>query len=134
MSTLLLVTLLGAGFFQADADKPAAPKLDGKWLIVYSEENGRRNTAWEAKVATVSGKTLSYEVDKKKHSLELTFGDGQTVKVKFSEEEGKGGAYQGVAITARDYLCLSLNPEKGGSDKKGSGAAFILILRRQREK
>jgi hypothetical protein len=142
MSSLLLAALLASGGGAAAAD----PKVEGKWLIVYAEEGGRRNTAWEAKVATLRDGTLSYERDGKKQSLKLTFGDNQTLKASLSRGEGKAGgddkgAHSGVYIAARDYLCISLNPGKkdtGAAAKAGGGTtssgAFILILRRQREK
>jgi hypothetical protein len=124
----------------------AAPKLDGKWLIVYAEEGGRRNNSWETQVATVSGETLSYEAGGKKYSLQMKFGPNQTLKATVSGSEGKDKAAQsGVYIAGQDYLCISLNPEgaekgkeaaatatKGADDKGTSSGSFILIFRKQR--
>jgi hypothetical protein len=110
-------------------EKAAAPMVDGKWRIVYAEEGGRRNNAWEQKVATVSHNTLSYESEGKKRSLKLMFGPHQTVK---AEGEHK---LSGVYIHGQDYLCLSLNDAAGEGKERGqSSGSFILILRKQREK
>jgi hypothetical protein len=132
MSSLLLAALLTSSAAPAaDAD---APKVEGKWLIAYAEEGGRRNNAWEAKVATVSDGTLTYERDGKRNTLKLTFGPHETVKAvldKEGDDEGvKKGNYGGVYIAGQDYFCLSLNGE--GANKGTSSAAFILILKRQR--
>lgn len=135
-----------------EAGKPA---LDGKWLIVYAEEGGRRNNAWEQRVATIKGDTLSYEAEEKRRSMQLTFGPNQTLSAKVAGE-GKAKIHKGVYIAAQDYLCISL--VTGGKAKDaGAGAAaagagqapaaaaqkggahhssgdFIVILRRQRAK
>jgi hypothetical protein len=135
MSSLLLATLLVAGADAAPADAKAdAPKLDGKWMIVYAEENGRRNNSWENRLATIDGTTLTYKEDTKDLSLALTFGAGQTLKA--TQKEGdKKGAYSGVYIAGQDYLCISLNPSdaKEGDKKGTSSGAFILILRKQQK-
>lgn len=134
MSSLLLATLLaGAG---APAAEPATPKIEGKWLIAYAEEGGRRNNAWEAKVVTATGDTLTYERDGKKVTLKLTFGPHESVKAAIDKEgdgddkEVKKGNYQGVYIAGQDFFCLALNGE--GADRGTSSAAFILILKKQR--
>jgi hypothetical protein len=115
MNALLVATLLAAGAGEAgDEKKPGAmPKVEGKWLIVYTEEGGRRNTAWERKVATVRGATLTYEREGEKRTIKLAFGPHQTLRATFSGGDKKG-SYQGVYIAGRDYVCLSLNPAKGG--------------------
>ena len=126
MIPFLMVT---AVLFGADEKKEGAPMVEGRWRIVYAEEGGRRNNAWEQKLATVKDDTLSYESEGKKRSLKLTFGPHQTVKA-----EGEG-EFRGVYIHGQDYLCVSLNDAK--DEKKGRGqssASFILILRKQREK
>jgi hypothetical protein len=132
MSPILLTALLALGA----EDKPAAPKVDGKWLIAYAEEGGRRNNSWESRVATIKDGTLTYERDDQKNTLKLTHGEGQKCKASLTSEGGKtaaGGDYTGVCIVSQDYICLSLNPEKGGdADRGGSSGAFILILKRQR--
>ena len=126
MIPLLMAT---AVLFGADDKKEAAPKVDGKWRIVYAEEGGRRNNSWEQKVATVNRDTLSYESDGKKRSLKLTFGPHQTVKAKGDRE------FTGVYIHGQDYLCISLNNAKDASEGRGqSSGSFILILRKMREK
>ena len=126
MIPLLMAT---AVLFGADDKKAAAPKVDGKWRIVYAEEGGRRNNSWEQKVATVSRDTLSYESEGKKRSLKLTFGPHQTVKAKGDHE------FTGVYIHGQDYLCISLNDAKDESEGRGqSSGSFILILRKMREK
>jgi hypothetical protein len=133
MSSMLLAALLVGGA-EAPAADAAAPKIEGKWLIAYAEEGGRRNNAWEAKVATVKDDTLTYERDGKKNTLKLTFGAHETVKAALDtegEEKGiKKGNYQGVYIAGQDYFCLALNG--AGTEKGTSSAAFILILKRQR--
>lgn len=58
MSTMLVTTLLT--FVAAQDD--AGPKLDGKWLVVYAEEGGRRNNAWEQRLATIEKDALTYNV------------------------------------------------------------------------
>jgi hypothetical protein len=123
MSSLLLAVLLTGAEVPA-ADAAEGPKVEGKWLIAYAEEGGRRNNAWEAKVATVRGDTLTYERDGKKNTLKLAFGPHQSVKVALDTEgeEIKKGNYGGVYILGQDYFCLSLNAE----------GAFILILKKQR--
>jgi hypothetical protein len=147
MNALLVTSLLavGAGVARQEGRPGFTPKLEGKWLIVYTEEGGRRSTAWERKVATLRGDTLTYEREGEKRSLELAFGPNQTVRAKFSGGGARGrggpgkGGYHGVYIASRDYLCLSLNPGMPGraaaEGKHGpSSGSFILILRRQREK
>jgi hypothetical protein len=125
MSALLLAVALAA----AD-DKP---DLDGKWLIVYAEESGKRNTTWEQAVATVKGDMLSYEKTGEKRALKLTFGPDQTVKatVPPGARDVVAKPLTGVAIVGQDYLCLSLNAD-GKKPEKGSSGSLILILRRQR--
>jgi hypothetical protein len=111
----------------ADDKKEAAPKVEGRWRIVYAEEGGRRNNAWEQKIATVNDNTLSYDNEGKKRTLKLTFGPHQTVKA-----EGEG-EFSGVYIHGQDYLCVSLNGAKDEKTARGqSSASFILILRKQR--
>jgi len=115
---------------EAKADAPAAPKLDGKWLIVYAEEGGRRNNSWEQQQATFSDNTLTYAKEGKSQSIHLTFGPHQTVKASMTvgdKDAKEGKAYSGVSVAGQDYYCLSLE----GSAGAGSGS-FILILRRQR--
>jgi hypothetical protein len=138
MSPLLLATLLVVGADAVKDDPKAdAPKLDGKWLIVYAEENGRRNNSWEQRQATIEGTTLSYKEDTKDQSLALTFGPHQTLKASFKgEKDGdKKDAFSGVYIAGQDYLCISLNKGEAKDDKaKGtSSGAFILILRKQQK-
>ena len=128
MTPLLLAVALAAG-----ADP--APKVDGKWLIVYAEENGRRNNSWENRQATVSGGKLSYAAEGgKEQSLELKFGDGQTVKATAKGGEGgaAAGSHSGVYIASQDYLCLSLNADGKDKARGSSSGSFILILRKQR--
>jgi len=144
MNLLLVTAALALGA----ADKPAAKAagVDGKWLIVYAEEGGRRNNAWEARQATYSHGTLSYEgAGGKKRSLHLKFGAHQTAEATLGEGKEEGGdsdkdrAWHGVYILGQDYLCLSLNRGGKKADRAGAGAShssgdFILILRRQRGK
>ena len=118
--TALAMTVVLAVSSSAAAD---APSIDGKWLIVYAEEGGRRNTTWEQRVATIKGDTLSYSKDGDDRSLRLTYGPLQTVKATMSaggKEAGDKGPMSGVFIAGQDYLCLSLNA--GGA--KGETAAF----------
>lgn len=129
MSPLLMATVLLIG---ADAKKEVAPKVEGKWRIVYAEEGGRRNNAWEQRVATVSDKSISYEVGGQTRSLKLSFGENQTLKAT-GEGETKG-EYSGVYILGQDYLCLSLNAKEGNKERGDSSGSFILILRKQRGK
>jgi hypothetical protein len=139
---LLGIALVAAAAVTARADdKAAGPDVEGKWLIVYVEEGGKRNATWEQKVATVKGDTLSYSKEGDDRSLRLSFGENQTVKVSGvgAKEGGKGaGEMSGVYVLGQDYLCLSLNPAgaKGNPAPKATGkkssGAFILILRRQR--
>lgn len=137
MGTLLLVSMLALG-----ADESTA--VQGKWLIAYAEEGGRRNNSWEQRQATIADNTLKYEADGKEHSIHLKFGPHQTIEA--SESGSK--SHQGVYIAGRDYLCISLESghfgsttrgegqEKGATTKAGgrekSSGSFILILRRQR--
>jgi hypothetical protein len=111
---------------------------EGKWLIVYAEQGGRRNNAWEQRVAVIKGDVLSYEAEEKERSMQLSFGPNQTLTAKVSEE-GKGAkTHKGVYIAGQDYLCISL--VTGDGKAKGAGAGegsrssgdFIVILRRQR--
>jgi hypothetical protein len=155
MSTLLVTTVLALGCGAQPAAGTGAPP-DGKWLIVYAEEGGRRNNAWEQRQATLSKGTLSYEAEGgKKRSLKLKFGPHQTLEATVSAGGGAGEGVmrRGVYILGQDYLCISL----GKAGKAGAGAPgakkeapleviqptatageahssgdFILILRRQR--
>ena len=125
MKLLLLTTVLAFGAARpAEEKEGAAPKLDGKWMIVYAEEGGRRNTAWEARPATFKDGTLSYESEGKMRSMKLAFGPHQSVTATGGKE---GKAHKGVAIVGQDYVCISLGGAKGGSS-----GSFILILRRAR--
>ena len=128
MKLLLLTTVLAFGAARpAEEKEGAAPKLDGKWTIVYAEEGGRRNTAWETRPAMFKDGTLSYENEGKTRSIKLKFGPHQTVTATGGTE---GKEHKGVAIASQDYLCISLGGEKKGT----SSGAFILILRRARTK
>ena len=154
MTTLLVTTVLALGC----GAQPAAgtgPPPDGKWLIVYAEEGGRRNNAWEQRQATLSKGTLTYEAeDGKKRSLKLKFGPHQALEATVSAGGGAGEGImrRGVYILGQDYLCISLEKAgkagAGASDGKGrlkvvepavsageggqSSGDFVLILRRQR--
>ncbi len=147
MNTLLLSTVVALGIGQ-----PAAGSADGKWVIVYAEEGGRRNNAWEQRKGTCMGGTLSYEdTTGKKMSVAMKFGPHQTLDATVNEGSGAGKAWHGVYVLGQDYLCISLNK---GARKTGAGASsgggtrtttaqagggerhasadFILILRRLR--
>jgi hypothetical protein len=149
--------LLAAAFAVPAEAKAEAPKLDGKWLIVYAEEGGRRNNAWEQQQATFKGNTLTYSREGNSQTMELTFGPHQTVKAmmtggdkgKKDESETRRAAeprsHSGVCIAGQDYFCISLEGtkvrDKGEREVKRTAEAdtakptagsFILILRRQR--
>ena len=140
----------------------AAPKLEGKWLIVYAEEGGRRNNAWEQQQAKFKDGTLTYAQEGKEQAIKVTFGPHNTLKAMVSgstkgkkedvskEEGGESRSYTGVYIAGQDYFCLSLD-KKGAAKKEAGkeevsargtaeadkaegakGSSFILILRRQR--
>lgn len=134
MNALLLTTILAFGAVDK-VDKPdreaAGPKLDGKWTIVYAEEGGRRNTAWETRPAMFKDGELSYEEEGKKHSMKLKFGAHQSVTAsglgKDGDKDGKG-----VVIAGQDYVTISLTTE-GAKPAAGSSGDFIMILRRQRK-
>lgn len=133
MTPLLLTVAMTLGA------EPAAPDIEGKWLIVYAEEGSRRNTTWEQKVATAKGEMLSYSKEGEDRSLKLTFGANQTVKAALSVgDKASDKSLSGVYIAGQDYLCLSLNPPSTDrksdekADAKKSSGTFILILRRQR--
>jgi hypothetical protein len=123
MIPLLLASTL---LLNADEQKADAPKIEGRWRIVYAEQGGRRNNAWEQKIATVKDNTLSYENEGKKRTLKLTFGPHQTVKAEGERE------FNGVYIHGQDDLCISVNGAKDDKKDRGqSSASFILILRKQ---
>jgi uncharacterized protein (TIGR03067 family) len=127
MSALLLTSLLAFGA----ADQPDVGKLEGKWTVVYAEEGGRPNRAWETRPAMFKDGTLSYEEDGKKQNLELKFGTHNTVTAKGLGKDGDKEA-KGVYIMSQDYVTIALNPE-GKSPAAGSSGDFVLILRRQRK-
>jgi hypothetical protein len=138
MTRILLYTALAAVLTCVPGrtdDKPAAPDVEGKWLIVYVEEGGKRNATWEQQVATVKGDSLTYSKEGDDRKMKLSFGANQTVKVSGAGKDGKG-ELSGVYVLGQDYFCLSLNPGKGDApakaDVKKSSGDFILILRRQR--
>jgi hypothetical protein len=119
--------MVTALLFGAEDAKDAAPKVEGKWRIIYAEEGGRRNNAWEQQLASVRDNTLSYESEGAKRSLKLMFAPHQTLKAKGEHD------YTGVYILGQDYLCVSLNDAKGEGKGRGqSSGSFILILRKQR--
>jgi hypothetical protein len=150
MSPLLLIAVLALGADAGGEEAAPAPKLDGKWLIVYAEEGGRRKNAWEQKQGTFQGNTLTYSEEGKEHTIKLMFGPHQTVKATMLDGEAGTGDHSGVYIAAQDYFCLSLGggsgkaakaPGGAGEAKEGAAAekgkgqssgSFILILRRQR--
>jgi hypothetical protein len=138
MNLLLITAALALGAAEQPAGKGAA-RLDGKWLIVYAEEGGRRNNTWEQRLATVADGSLSYEGEGgKRRSLRLKIGPNQTLE---ATAEEKGKAWRGVYILGQDYLCISLSrggkdgaPGAGAGGGHGSSGDFILILRRARGK
>jgi hypothetical protein len=115
------------------AEPKVAPDVDGKWLIVYAEEGGRRNTTWEQKVATLKDGTLSYNKEGEERTLSLKFDADQKLTATLTVgKEGTGKSLSGVYIAGQDYMAVSLNGE-GAKDGAGkSSGAYILILRRQR--
>jgi hypothetical protein len=144
MTPFLLAVALAAG-----AEGQALPaQVEGKWLIAYHEEGGRRETSWEQRVATVKGNTLSYSNESDVRTLHLTFGPRQTLKAsitttpKESSQDSKQSkekdtrSMTGVCIAGQDYLCISLDggdeSGKGAKDRKRSSGLYILIMRRQR--
>jgi hypothetical protein len=129
MTPLLMATAL---LFGAEAKTEDAPKVEGRWRIVYAEEGGRRNNAWEQRAATVRDNAITYEAEGKMRSLKLSFEPHQAVKA-IGEGETKG-EYSGVYILSQDYLCLSLNAKEGDKGRGESSGSFILILRKQRDK
>lgn len=135
MSSFLLSIALAVTAPVKAEDKTVAPDIEGKWLIVYVEEGGKRNSSWEQQVATAKGNALTYSKDGDDRSLKLVYGPGQTVKATGSG--GKGGKdteLSGVYIAGQDYFCLSLNhaDAKAPADGKKSSSEFIIILRKQR--
>jgi hypothetical protein len=151
MSPLLLAVALAVGADEGRGDAAGRPHVEGRWLIVYAEEGGRRNNAWEQRQATVQGNTLSYSDEGKMHSVRLTFGPHQTLRASFEGGERSGGngggEHAGVYIAGQDYLCISLTGGEGrgegrregrgeragaGGERGHSSGHFILILRRQR--
>jgi hypothetical protein len=127
MTLLLLTVAMTVG-----ADPK--PDVEGKWLIVYAEEGGRRNTTWEQKVATMKGDTLSYSKEGEERSLQLKFDADQklTGKLAVGKDGGDGKALGGVYIAGQDYLAISLNAGDTKAETLKSSGSFILILRRQR--
>jgi hypothetical protein len=121
MNALLVSTVVALGIGQ-----PTTASADGKWVIVYAEEGGRRNNAWEQRLATCMGGTLSYEdTNGKKLSLALKFGPHQSLDVTVNEAGGTAEkAWHGVYMLGQDYLCISLNKgaRKGGGGATGAGA------------
>ncbi len=134
MNQLVMTVALALGGVGQPAD--AGARLDGKWLIVYAEEGGRRNNAWEQRQATVSGGTLSYdEGGGKRRTLRLKLGPKQTLEATGDEGGDVKGAWHGVYVLGQDYLSISLlKGDSGAAGGKGHGSSgdFILILRRQR--
>ena len=128
MTPLLMTVVLSMGA----GNNAAPPKIDGKWLIVYAEEGGKRNTTWEQRVATAEKDTLSYSKDGDDRMLKMTFGEKQTVTAEMKAGGKDLGKLSGVFISGQDYFCLSLNSEAAKENKTTSSGAFILILRRQR--
>ena len=137
MRTLLATAwiALGIGAFPAAGGEGDKPSLDGKWLIVYAEEGGRRNNAWEQRLATIKADNLSYQAEEKTRSMQLTFGPNQTLTAKVTSD-GKDKTFKGVCIVGQDYVCISL--AAGGKSKDAEAQAkhrssgdFIVILRRQ---
>ena len=136
LMTAVLVMVPGQ---QPGKDAFDASKLDGKWLIVYAEEGGRRINNWEQRPATLKDGALTYERDGKDFTLTLKFGPTQTVKVTAPKKDDASEVNSdGVFIAGQDYLSVSLNSgtvtgAKDAKDKApGSSGSFILILRRQR--
>jgi len=144
MTPLLLAVVLAAGA----EGQAVPPQVEGRWLITYVEEDGRRETSWEQRVATVKGNTLSFSKESEVRRLQLTFGPRQTLKASISttakessqerKESSERGARSmtGVCIAAQDYLCISLEGAnvsgKEAKDRKRSSGSYILIMRRQR--
>ena len=128
--TALAMTVVLAVNVSAAAE---VPNIDGKWLIVYAEEGGKRNTTWEQRVATADKDSLSYSKDGDDRMVKLTFGEKQTLTANLKAGGKDLGALSGVYILGQDYLCLSLNSDTAkGADKTTSSGTFILILRKQR--
>ncbi len=135
MNAILLGIALVAGQPAKAEDKVSGPNLEGKWLIVYVEEGGKRNATWEQQVATVKGDSLTYSKEGDDRSLKLSFGPNQTAKVAASSGKGPdklAADMKGVYIASQDYFCLSLNPANAKDGANGSSASFIIILRKQR--
>jgi hypothetical protein len=143
MSALLMAAMLATVGAEPPGEKKAdvaMPQVEGKWLIVYAEEGGRRMNSWEQRVATIKDDTLSYERDGKEQTIHLKFGPHQTLKAAARSGEDKADASgEGVYIAGQDYLSLSLETGNFGSGEKGgekghgtSSGSFILILRKQR--
>jgi hypothetical protein len=94
---------------QTGKDAFDASKLDGKWLIVYAEEGGRRINNWEQRPATLKDGALTYERDGKDYTLTLKFGPNQTLKVTAPKKDDASEVNsEGVFIAGQDDLCLSL--------------------------
>jgi hypothetical protein len=156
MTSLLMVAALAMAPGAPASKAAEGPDLDGKWLIVYAEEKGRRSQNWEQKVGTFKDGALTYEKDGKELTINFKFGPHQTVKATGGKAEGgTSGESDGVYIAGQDYFCVSLSGgtftggEKGTSkdkdsepkqptakaddtNKGNSSGDFILILRRQR--
>jgi hypothetical protein len=162
MSVMLVTAVLAFGAAEQPAEGKAGSAIEGKWVIVYAEEGGRRNNSWEQRVAVIKGTTLTYEDEGKERSLALKLGPNQTVTA--TGDAGRGGkTYKGVCVVGQDYLCISLVGGKAKGAGAGGGSAppgaaeggrepaerpvarpapgggrssgdFILILRRQRAK
>jgi hypothetical protein len=141
MGTLLLIGMLAVG---ADQGTGASAAVQGKWLIVYAEEGGRRNNSWEQRQATITDSTLKYEADGKEHTIHVKFEPHQTLEASAGTS---GQNHRGVYVLGKDYLVVSLESgrfsgtARGAGREKGTAAgagggehssgSFILILRRQ---
>jgi hypothetical protein len=140
MTPFLLAIALAAGA----EGQAATPLVEGRWLIAYVEEGGRRETSWEQRVATLKGNTLSFSKESEVRTLRLAFGPRQTLKASISTtaKESSGNRQEskerdarsrtGVYIAGQDYLCISLEDGQEAKDRKGSSGSYILVMRRQR--
>jgi uncharacterized protein (TIGR03067 family) len=131
--------------------------LDGKWVVVYAEREGKKMDLDGKVEVTIKDNVVSYkDKEGKEHSIRLRLGPRFTFWVmgRDDKDDDKGGRlrdriHHGVYVLSNEHLALSVNKfgynivnrirnEKEDDDPKADGPAgtghtghFVFFLKRQ---
>jgi hypothetical protein len=116
---------------KGEGEMPAL-KLEGDWMVVYAEMDGKPADTKGFGGVTIKNNVVTCRHDGKERTWRLEFGphhmlrcteqiDGKTIDTGDKREPGAKGmhTHHGVYVASQDYLCVAMNK---GMDKRTTGS------------